>query len=337
MRHTMLLTGDVNLRNVTDPDVPFALAAETMREADVVFGNLEGCLFDSDQELPYKQGWRHAGTAGARALVAGGFHAVGCANNVTFGRDAIVSSLAHLDEMGIAHTGSGVDRASARAPVVLERDGVRFGFAQYTSVFWPIGHEADDDAPGVATVKVHTAYEPNRRIAEMPGGPPTVLTWTDHDSLRRLREDLERLSAQADVVVASFHWGVSGSDRAAQYQSALGRAALDAGADLVMGHGPHVVQGIEMHDGRPIFHSLGNFTFGWERMTREWVGLMVRAEVEDGKLSRVACSPVRPDALGRTMLRSAEDEPEAVSDLRRLSAPFGTTLDVDDGRVLVLG
>ena len=336
MKHTMVLTGDVNLRNVTDPELPFARVAETLRGADVVFGNLEGCLFDSDQELPYKGGWRHAGTAGARALVSGGFHAVGCANNVTFGRQAIVSSLAHLDEMGVAHTGSGVDRASARAPVVLERDGVRFGFAQYTSVFWPVGHEAADGAAGVATVKAHTAYEPNRRIAEMPGGPPTVVTWPDPESLLRLEGEVRRLRGEADVVVASFHWGISGSDETAQYQSALGRAAIDAGADLVMGHGPHVVQGIEIYEGRPVFHSLGNFTFGWERMSGDWVGLMVRAEVEDGKLSRVACSPVRPDSQGRTVLRSPRQEPEAVRALDRLSRGFGTTLDVSGDRVEVI-
>ena len=115
MKHTMLLTGDVNLRNVTDPDRPFAHVAETLQGADIVFGNLEGCLYDSEEELPYKTGWRHAGTAGARALVRGGFHAVGCANNVTFGHEAIVSSLAQLDEMGVEHTGTGVDRASAGA------------------------------------------------------------------------------------------------------------------------------------------------------------------------------------------------------------------------------
>ena len=336
MKHTMLLTGDVNLRNVTDPDRPFAHVAETLQGADVVFGNLEGCLYDSEEELPYKTGWRHAGTAGARALVRGGFHAVGCANNVTFGHEAIVSSLAQLDEMGVEHTGAGVDRASARAPVVLERDGVKYGFAQYTSVYWPIGHEATDSATGVATVKAHTAYEPNRRITEMPGGPPTVITWPDPDGLADFQQDIQRLRGAADVVIASFHWGISGSDETAQYQVALGHAAIDGGADIVMGHGPHVFQGIEVYDEKPIFYSLGNFTFGWERMRRDWVGLVIWAEVEDGRVVRVSCSPVRPDADGSTAFRSTDQEPEAMEALDRLSQGFGTTLDVGGERVGVL-
>ena len=336
MKHTMVLTGDVNLRNVTDPDLPFLLVAETLQDADVVYGNLEGCLYDSDDELPYKQGWRHAGSAGAWALPRGGFHVVGCANNVTFGHEAIVASLARLDEMGVEHTGAGTDRASARSPVVLERDGVKYGFAQYTSVFWPVGHEATDGATGVATVKAHTAYEPNRRIPEMPGGPPSVITWPDPESLRHFQEDIERLRDRVDVVVASFHWGISGSDETAQYQVALGHAAIDAGADLVMGHGPHVVQGIEVYDGKPVFHSLGNFTFGWEKMRRDWVGLMIRAEVEDGRMVRVGCSPVRPDAQGRTVVRSISEEPEAIETLQRLSLGFGTTLDLDGDQVGLL-
>ena len=164
---TLILTGDVNLRNVTDPSVPFALVADALGEADILFGNLEGCLYDATEEVPYKRGWFHAGTGGAPALQAGGFHGVGCANNVTFGHEAIVATLARLDEMGIPHCGAGTSRSEARAPVVLERDGTRYGFLQYTSVFWPIGHEAGDETTGVAAMKAHTTYQPNVRIPEI--------------------------------------------------------------------------------------------------------------------------------------------------------------------------
>ena len=178
MKTTMMfLTGDVNLRGVTDPARPFALVTDELSQADLIFGNLEGCLYDSEVELAYKRGWRHAGTAPAPALKHAGFDAVGCANNVTFGAEAIRSTLAMLDEMDIAHTGAGIDRDSAHEPVVIERNGVTFGFLQYSSVFWPIGHEAGDDTPGINVVKAHTAYQPNAGIAEMPGGPPVVTTW----------------------------------------------------------------------------------------------------------------------------------------------------------------
>ena len=172
LKLTMILTGDVNLRNVADPQEPFSLVASTLHEADVVFGNLEGCLYDSEEDLPYAPGFYHSGSAPAPALLAGGFHALGCANNVNYGDDAILATLARLDEMELGHTGAGTDRASARTPVVLRRDDAAFGFLQYTSVFWPIGHEATETSPGVAAVKALTAYQPDRRAAMTPGVPP---------------------------------------------------------------------------------------------------------------------------------------------------------------------
>ena len=332
---TVILTGDVNLRNVTDPQEPFSLVAATLRKADVVFGNLEGCLYDSEEDLPYKRGFYHVGSAPAPALQAGGFHALGCANNVTFGAEAIVSTISRLDEMELGHTGAGIDRASARRPVVLQRNGVTFGFLQYTSVFWPLGHEATETSAGVAAVKAHTAYQPNGRIAEMPGGPPTVITWPDPDYLKSFQDDIRALRNRVDVEVVSMHWGISGSDETAQYQTALGHAAIDAGADLVMGHGPHVLQGVEIYRAKPVFYRLGNFAFGWEVMAPEWVGLMARIEIEGTQIVGVDCSPVRPDAQGRTVIRSVQEEPSAMQALSRLSERFGASLDLSGDRAVV--
>ena len=246
MRQTLILTGDIHLGHVVDPAEPFALVRDVLGEADVVFGNLEGCLYDPSVTVDYKPGWHHVGPEPAPALMHGGFHALGCANNVNFGAEAIMATVARLDEMGIAHTGAGADRAAARAPAIVERGGVRFGFLQYTSVFWPLGHEAADGSPGVAAILAHTAYRPNPRIAEMPGGPPIVVTWPDAEYLDAFRRDVAALRERVDFLVASFHWGISGSVETADYQVAIAHAAIDSGADLVMGHGPHEIQAVEI-------------------------------------------------------------------------------------------
>ena len=331
---TLVLTGDVNLRNVSDPGVPFALVADMFKEADVVFGNLEGCLYDASVEVPYKRGWFHAGTEGASALQRGGFHAVGCANNVTFGEEAIVSTLARLDEMGIAHCGAGTSRADARAPVVLERDGTSYGFLQYTSVFWPIGHEAEENSTGVAALKAHTAYQPNVRIPEMPGGPPTVVTWPDADYPKEFEDDVSALRSRVDVLVVSCHWGISGSDETADYQVDMAHAAIDAGADLVMGHGPHVIQGAEVYKGKAAFYSLDNFHFGSEAVEQDWVGMMLRAKVDDGRIVEVSCHPVRPNAERQTVVRSVEDEREVMRIFEEHSRRFGATAGFSDGAIV---
>src|SRR6516225_12127838 len=134
----MIFTGDVNLMNVTDPTGPFSLVAEEFRAADIVFSNLECCLYQPPSEHSVEhEGFYADPSVAGEALKSAGIHAVGVANNVNYGEAAITGSIARLDEIGIAHTGAGANRAAARAPVVLDRDGVRFGFLQRSSVYWP--------------------------------------------------------------------------------------------------------------------------------------------------------------------------------------------------------
>ena len=334
MRQTLVLTGDIHLGHVDDPAEPFALVEDVLGGADVVFGNLEGCLYDPSVTVDYKPGWHHVGPEPAPALMHGGFHALGCANNVNFGAEAVMATVARLDEMGIAHTGAGPDRAAARAPAIVERGGVRFGFLQYTSVFWPLGHEAADGSPGVAAILAHTAYRPNPRIAEMPGGPPIVVTWPDAEYLDAFRRDVAALRERVDFLVASFHWGISGSVETADYQVAIAHAAIDSGADLVMGHGPHEIQAVETYGGRPIFYSLGNFFFGEEPLY-DFVGMAAFVELEDGNAVEVSCAPVRPNSRSQTRIRAFADEPEAGTSLETLSRRFDTTIEIGDRDAVV--
>src|SRR5262249_3949386 len=146
----MILTGDVNLMNVTDPKVPFALVGEELRRADAVFSNLECCLVETPAGHSLGNEGFFADPAMGEALKIAGIHAVGIANNVHYGEANITASIARLDQLGIPHAGAGGDLAAARAPVVLERGGLRFGFLQRSSVYWPTNHEARKDAPGIA-------------------------------------------------------------------------------------------------------------------------------------------------------------------------------------------
>src|SRR3977135_1036495 len=104
MKRTLMLTGDVNLMNITDPQVPFALVADTLRRADVLFGNLECCFYEPPAGHPLEREGFYASLASAQALVIGGYGAVGNANNVNYGEEAIRSSLRRLDGIGILYT-----------------------------------------------------------------------------------------------------------------------------------------------------------------------------------------------------------------------------------------
>ena len=335
---SVILVGDTNLRNVADPNVPFARVQEVFDAADLRFANCEGCYADPAVEIPYKIGWFHPDRSAVEGLAVAGLDAVGCANNVHYGADAILESLGHLDRHGIAHTGAGKDRASARQPVELEQSGVRFGFLAYTSVFWPVGHAAGPDQPGVATIKGHTAYQPHPRIPEMPGGPAIVVTWPDEEELREMQEDVKALRERVDLLVLSCHWGVSGSQERIDYQTAIGHAAIDAGADLVIGHHPHVPQGIEVYNGRVIFYSLGNFIFGWERMAaRRRDGLLVHCAVQEKALTKVSFAPVWRNEKGQPELASPESPEgrEIVHTVEELSRPLKTALSVEGEEIVV--
>ncbi len=339
----MILTGDVNLMNVEDPAVPFARVAAEFSTADAVFSNLECCLYEPADHSHDNEGFYAAPRIAGEALKHGGIQAVGIANNVNYGDQAILASVARLAELGIASTGAGADRAAARAPAVLERADVRLGFVQRTSVYWPTNHEAREHAPGVAVIQGHTAYHvPTTRIApgvpppNRPGVPPVILTWADPTSLQLFRDDIAALRGGADIVVASCHWGL-GRD-VLQYMTEIAHAAIDQGADLVIGHGPHYALPIEIYQGKPIFYGLGSFSFhtGHGGLQHgDWLGLMVRVVFERAGVTGVAFQFVRHNARNETVPCALAPEGAALDELATRSAALGATLTPRGDEVVV--
>jgi poly-gamma-glutamate capsule biosynthesis protein CapA/YwtB (metallophosphatase superfamily) len=339
MRHNLILTGDINLLGVTDSTVPLAHVRDRLHAADVVFANLECCFYEPEGERSLEDEGFYAPLKSAEALTFAGVHAVGNANNVNYGAPAIRSSLRRLDEIGIPHTGAGVNSVEARQPVIVERHGVRFGFLQRTSVYWSHGHEATATYPGVATIRAHTAYRPQieqLRTLTRPGMPPEIVTWTDPASLTQFREDLRALRRRADMVIASHHWGLD--HEVLDYQVEIAHAAIDEGADLVLGHGPHMPLGIEIYQDKPIFYGVGSFSFETGHRGRahpDWIGLMLQVTTEDGALVRVAFSFVRHNVQNETVPRPIAAEQSELDHLRHLSARFNTVLEVEGDEVVV--
>ena len=332
MATKMILTGDVNLMNVTDPAIPFSLVAEEFREADIVFSNLECCLY----RPPRLHSVEHEGffadpeIAGA-SLRTAGIQAVGIANNVNYGEAAIMASIARLDELAVAHTGAGANRALACAPAILSRNGMRFGFLQRSSVYWPTNHEAGEHSPGIAVIRGHTAYHApmhgSRPPANRPGIPPEIVTWADPVYLQRLEEDIAALREQAEVIVASFHWGLH--KEVLHYMTEIAHRAIDAGADLVIGHGPHYSLPVGVYRGVPIFYGLGSFSFHTGHGGRahgDWLGMMARVSWDGRRFARVAFQFVRHDRHNRTVLCPLVSEGAAFDEIGQHSTGLGTRL-----------
>ena len=333
--------GDVNLQHRADPGGAFARVAAELAAADVLYGNLEGPLAGAADRnpIPHKRGWVHSDPTMVSGLRDAGFAFVSCASNVTYPPSAALRSLAVLDAHAIAHAGAGRTLAEARRPAIVERRGLRCGLLSYTSVFWPHGHAAGPESPGVATVRIDTAYEPGPRVLEMPGAAPTVRTTPDPEELAACVRDITKLRPQVDLLVVAMHWGISGSTGLAEYQRTVGHAAVDAGADLVLGAHPHVPQGIEIRP-RPepatpgiICYSLGNFTFDWPAMRGRTDGLLLRCLLEPERRApvHVSCVPVGRNDAGQPALLSPHTSPgrDLARSVTALSRPLGTSLRFD--------
>lgn len=304
----LLFMGDMNLQDRADPAEAFRHTLSTLRAADFRFCNLEMALVPPSTDplrpdIEHKYLWRHSHPSQVRGLVAAGFDAVGFGSNVAYPADqTVMPTIAVLREAGIPHTGSGANLAEAHRPLIIERKGVRIGIIHLNSLVWPENHRAGAGKPGVATLRATTSYQPHRRIHEMPGGPARVLTAPLPSDLERMLALIHELRPKADLVVLSMQWGISSSSEVADYQKIAARAAIDAGADLVFGHGPHVMQAVELRRGKPICYSLGNFAFDWERQRKNVDGLLLRVTLRDKKVVRAALVPLKRDAQNNPVL-----------------------------------
>jgi capsule synthesis protein PGA_cap len=340
----LILTGDVNLMNVTDPQVPFRHVLSELRTGDAMFGNLECCLhLPTSRQSHGNEGFFADPEIGGEALQLLGIHAVGVANNVNYGTTNVAASITRLDQIGVLHTGAGPNLAAARAPVIIDRNGLRVGVLQRSSVYWPTDHEAHDDAPGIAVLQGHTAYHvPMSKIAphipppNRPGLPPVIVTWADPKYLAEFRKDIEALRPKVDVLVASCHWGLGREPL--QYMTDIAHAAIDAGADIVVGHGPHYSLPVEVYNGRPVFYGLCNLTFNTGHGGRRhggWLGMLVELTFERGKVGACNFRFVRSNENEETYFCRLADETEAMADLGGRSGKLGARFVPNGDRVRV--
>lgn len=294
---SIILLGDNNFQYRKQPEKAFQFVQPTLDAADFIFLNLEGPFAggtDDPQQsdIPHKN-WRHSNPDQVAALKAAGIDAVGVANNVTYPWQAFMRSKEVLEKAGIKYAGGGRNIEEAHQPVIVEKNGLKVGFMQYAATVFPTNHAALENQPGIAEIKIHTAYQAPKNL-DKPGQPPYVITWMDEASKNLMVDDIRKLREMVDIVIVSYHWGVSGTTEPVSYQTDVARAVIDAGADVVFGHGPHKYQKIELYKGKPIFHSLGQAIFDDRRLDRykhNREGLMVYLQVANKKLQSAALVP----------------------------------------------
>jgi len=234
---TLMFAGDVTLaESFTDAigkDYGRVLAAmDEYRHADLAMVNLENPLTHANTALPGKQFNFKADPDSVKVLTDGGVDLVTLANNHTmdYQESGLRETIETLDRAGVQHIGAGQNVKEARRPDIIDVKGQRVAYLGY--------YGADFEVAGEQTAGTNYAEE------------------------TRIAADIQAIRSQVDWIVVNFHWGEELATHPADWQQQLARFTIDQGADVVVGHHPHVLQGAEIYKGRPIAYSLGNFIFG---------------------------------------------------------------------------
>jgi poly-gamma-glutamate synthesis protein (capsule biosynthesis protein) len=220
-------------------DFPWRHLGPQLRDADLAIGNLESALGTDGR--PESKGYTfRAPPEAAGSLAWAGFDLMSLANNhaLDFGPTVLEQAIQLLADQGIGVVGAGEDEAAAHRPVFREVNGLRLAFLAYVDV--PLEYRGFD---------AHT-WEAR--------GDKAGVAWAYPD---RIRSDVSAAHSSADLVIVILHSGYEYVVAPNEEQIAAAHAAIEAGADLVLGHHAHVLQGVELYQGGVIAYGLGNFAF----------------------------------------------------------------------------
>ena len=320
---TLAAIGDVMLSHVFDGPIrkgvdPFADLAPVLRGADLAIANLEGPITARGARVKGKKFTFRVPPERARMIAEAGIDALALANNhsMDFGPVGLRDSMAALRTAGLAYAGAGEDIAEARRPAVLDVHGTRVALLSYN---WtnPSSYNAADAWAGRKAAPGRKAARGRPARAGNAAGNPE---W--------MAADVAKARATCPVVIVMIHWGREKSHALRAYQRPHARRAIEAGAALVIGHHPHVAQGIERVGDGVVCYSIGDGVFGGsDHRTND--SLVLRAGFGPGGLQHVEVMALHTNlrAIGFTpAIRRGDDAKPTLALVRNLSLALGTTL-----------
>lgn len=209
---------------------------QEIADADIFMVNQEFPFTDRGEKVPDKQFNFRVSPQWVSALKEMDVDLVTLANNhiLDYGQQGLLDSCDTLNEAGIAYVGGGKDLDEAKKLVTMEAGGRTIGFLGTSRVYMDGSWAAGAGHPGV-----FSTYDPSLAI-----------------------EEIKKAKEQCDYLVVYVHWGIERNTEPESYQRSMGQAYIDAGADLVVGSHPHVLQPVETYKDKTIAYSLGNFVFG---------------------------------------------------------------------------
>jgi poly-gamma-glutamate synthesis protein (capsule biosynthesis protein) len=262
-------------------DYPLSSTADLIRGADIAVGNLE-CPLTTVGEPIAKRFTFRAHPSHVEGLVWAGFDIVNLANNhlLDFSGEGFAETIGVLRDSGVSYVGAGLSHADAHRPLIWEAKGRRIAFLSYAASRWKDSAEVPTDE------------------------------WIAFAEVLTIRENVRRAAEQSDLVVVIMHLGTEYQGQPDEEQLAVSRAAIEAGACLVIGHHPHVVQGTTSYGSGFIAYSLGNFVFDLDVVERAREGAILRVLLGDDGVEAAELIPVRiADDVQPRLLADEEGQP----------------------------
>ncbi len=314
---SLIAVGDVmiggHVKEFTDQfgfGYPFEITRVILAGADLTFCNLEGPLSTKGIKEENKEFAFRTNPKAAEGLANAGFDVVSLANNhiMDYGQDALFETIAHLEKNNIKGIGAGKDLSSSRKPALFEVNGVTIAFLAYAFTF-PLHFYAEPDKPGSA-----------------PGVSEFI------------ERDIKKAKKKNDIVIVSFHWGAELMTEPKEYQIKIGHSAIDWGATIVLGHHPHILQGIELYNNGLIAYSLGNFALGsYSKNVKDGMILSIRfnkAGVSEAKI--IPISVYNIDVLFQPKVLKGDEAKRVIDNLKEISRIFNTEIEFADNTGVVV-
>lgn len=266
---TLFFVGDVMLDRGVKKEIekygggdfkfPFLKISPFLKEADILVGNLEGPISDKGKKVGSIYSFRMDPKA-IEGLKFAGFDILSLANNHIFdyGREALEDTFLRLRDAGIDYLGGGFNEIEACSPKIKEIKETKIAFLAFTNLgspFW----QAKSNTSGIC--------------------------WLDKENLEK---GIKEAKSKSDLVIVLFHFGNEYEKKPNIEQKDFAHFAIDSGADLVVGHHPHVIQEIEEYKGKYIAYSLGNFVFDQAFSKETMEGLILKVILEEKKIKEVS-------------------------------------------------
>ncbi|GAA4700500.1 CapA family protein [Brevibacillus fulvus] len=296
---TLHFVGDVMLSDKVEDlleqkgyDYPYLYVKTLFQQDDLTIANLETPVTERGTPAANKQFVYKSSPAGLPPMKAAGVDLVNLANNHSMdqGTEGLSDTFQHLTDQQIAFVGAGMNADQAYAPVMIERNGITMAVFGFSRVVPEVSWYAGANKPGVAA-----SYDPQRAA----------------EAIREARD-------KADIIIVLAHWGQEKVDHPVDHQISLAHAYIDAGADLVVGCHPHVLQGFEAYKGKWIAYSLGNFIFSRAVQPKTWESMVLQAQCSQNGGCRLTMLPYHAE-LGQAVPMDETDGAKLIKRVESIS------------------